>query len=316
MNEKIFKLLVKKITNESLTDKEKLQLENELKNKDTLKEYKKLQKIYNKITWNKELANLPIEKLRNKILNKQKEKRKIIFMQSMKYAAIFIMFSFILTFLFSYKKTIIIANTTKYNKSIILPDNSEIILHSQASVSYKISLLQKFNRQIDFKGTGFFKIKHLNGKKFTVRCNDLQIQVLGTQFNVNQNKTSTAITLIKGKVRLSKFTKKLDTTVIMKPNEIVTYYKKTGKIVHQKVNTNIQTYWIKDKIIFNNYTMKEIAHIFKKYYGKTLLFDDSITLNKHIRGSAPTDNINLIIKALSIITKQKPIIKHDTIIFK
>jgi hypothetical protein len=50
------------------------------------------------------------------------------------------------------------------------------------------------------------------------------------------------------------------------------------------------------------------------YYGKNLVINNNeIKINK-IGGSAPADDINLIIKGLSVVLKQDLIVRNDSII--
>ncbi len=313
MEERIFKLLIKKIS-EELSEEELSEVDNLIaKDDEIFEEYQTLKGIWNKIQPESSEANL--EKL-NERISENVIKQKIFFVrEALKYAAIVIFFVFSFSFLFTHKKTITIKNTTNKNLVVNLPDNSKVILKESGQIAYKIGLFSDFNRKIDFTGTAFFDISH-NGDNFTVKCNDLDVVVMGTAFNIEQSDQRTEVTLLRGKVKISDFKGKCDTSVIMSPGELVAYYPESKKIVHKKINPAVNTFWIEDKIIFNNFSMSEIAMIMKKYYGKTLVFNDSLSKNKHIGGSAPTDDADMIIQAISIITKTNTIVKNDTVIFE
>ena len=129
------------------------------------------------------------------------------------------------------------------------------------------------------------------------------------------NDFKTEVTLIEGKVQVFDF-KTIDTSIILHPKEMVKYNVKNNTIKKQLTNPEIQTFWMQKTIHFNQFKLQDIAQIFKNYYGKTLIFDDTLLKYKHIGGSAPTDNWLLIVKALSYITHTKYTIANDTIYLK
>ena len=132
----------------------------------------------------------------------------------------------------------------------------------------------------------------------------------------NSQKHKKSVVLVEGEILINDFTSNKDTSVTMLPGEIVEYYTTTGKIVHKTTNTEVHTYWLNDKIVFDNFTINELIDIFKIYYGKTLVFDDTTLKYKQIGGSAPTDDLFLIINALSFITNKDATQQNDTIYFK
>lgn len=316
MQEDIFRLLVKKLSNE-LTYEESLKIDELIiKNSEVYNEYKLLQKVWQDTADRNILKNVnSINKIHTKIELFRKNRRKKTIKEGVKYFAAASLLIFAVVFMFTFKKTISIANDTGTIKTITLPDYSEITLDTNAVVSYQTNIFQNFNRKVNFTGNAFFSIKKLNGKTFTVTCNDLDIKVLGTKFNINQSSYNTIIALIEGKVKVLNFQKKSDTTVIMKPNEVVEYNNISGKIIHKTANTEVHTFWMKDKIEFNNYTIDELTQIFKMYYGKTIIFSDTMLKYKQIGGSAPSDDLFLILEALRLITNTEIQELNDTLYF-
>lgn len=92
--------------------------------------------------------------------------------------------------------------TTGYgeNESVILPDNSEVILNSKSSITYS-KRSWKTNRTLKLSGEAFFKVQ--KGSTFTVETTEGVITVLGTQFNVLENDDFLEVTCYEGKVSVS-----------------------------------------------------------------------------------------------------------------
>ena len=84
-----------------------------------------------------------------------------------------------------------------------LPDNSVVTLNKQSSITY----LSKFNgdkREIALKGEAFFNVTPDKKKPFVITVNDVQVTVVGTSFNVKNEKGNTEVVVETGIVRVTK----------------------------------------------------------------------------------------------------------------
>lgn len=74
-----------------------------------------------------------------------------------------------------------VETTIAESKSVILPDNSEVILNSNSQITYKKKNWED-KRRLTLQGEAYFKVA--KGKQFDVETALGQVGVLGTQFNV------------------------------------------------------------------------------------------------------------------------------------
>ena len=318
MDEKIFNLLVKKISNELSNDEAKF-IDNLIQeDKQISKEYSALKEVWNKSEELKYdyLQDDSYKKTAEKIISLRKKQRLNLIKRNLQYAAAVAIIFVSLLFALTHKKTIRIVNNSDKVEIIKLPDNSQITLQKGAIVEYKSSILQKFNRQIYFQGKAFFDIAHNPDKKFIVKTSNFDVTVFGTKFNISAEDITKSIVLVEGKVTVDNFTSDKNRLIEMKPNQMVEYNTKNGEITLKNVNTQVYTFWTNEKFDFDNFSINEIIDIFKIYYGKIVVFDDTTLKHKQIGGSAPTDDLSLIIDALAFITNTKPIFEKDTIYFK
>ncbi|WP_315821368.1 FecR family protein [Paraflavitalea speifideaquila] len=82
-----------------------------------------------------------------------------------------------------------------------LADQSIIILTRNS----RLKLAPGFatgNRQVTLEGEGYFSVKHQAGKTFTIAAGELKIEVVGTEFNVNQDTTVITVGVKQGLVKL------------------------------------------------------------------------------------------------------------------
>src|SRR5690606_10337748 len=126
-----------------------------------------------------------------------------------------------------------IRNTSKEVLSVLLTDDSQVRLDADAEITFA----HTFNftdRYVSVTGEAYFdgrknvqQDKHI---PFVVRTSLQEIEVLGTQFNVNAREDSEqSITLIEGKVKLKH--QKYTSEIVMQPNQMATLSDGRAKIM-------------------------------------------------------------------------------------
>jgi len=305
MQKQHWNIITKHLSNEASSEEEKSLFEEMKTNKDLKAEFDKIKELWNSFSnEQKEFDKVRIKKLIDlKISINKKQKRNRIINASLKYAAIFIgivLISFLIKI--DLQSTKVIVNKTKQIQKITLPDNSIISLNTNAKLEYCNSALKGFDRKVDIEGEAFFEIAKLNGKEFRVHTPDFDINVLGTKFNVRTYKKAQSVVLTEGKVTLNSFKNKY-TNITMQPGEIVEYNKDNSGFILHDINTKIYTSWLNNKLEFDNFSLNELAELVKLRYNKDLIISKKEIAEKRISGSAPSDDINLIVKALETILK-------------
>ena len=114
---------------------------------------------------------------------------------------------------------------------------------------------------------------------FIVETSQLSVKVLGTKFNVkaypNDEKITT--TLTSGKVEVSV---QSQPPRILKPNEQLTYDKKSSDIHISVIDTNDTNSWVVGKLIFTNATAGEIFRTLERHYNTTIDNEANIPVSK------------------------------------
>ncbi len=274
-----------------------------------------------KDTWNRiDMPTQDFNKTRIEHLRDQKIKasgqRKIL-SASLKYAAIFI--GFVMGALFIYHDlnstiTVVAENGTKME--ITLPDGSLVMMKKNAQITYANSILKSFDRKVTLQGQAYFEIKKAHGKNFVVKTNEYDIEVLGTKFNVNTNLESTYVVLSEGSIALNHFNNPAFENTKIVPGQMALINRKDQNLIINKVNPRIYTSWTTDQLDFDDFSISELGELFRIHYNKTLTVESSLELDKKVGGSAPTDDLKLIIRGLSLVLKREIIERNDTIIIK
>jgi len=194
-------------------------------------------------------------------------------------------------------------NTTASVQHISLPDGTEVYLDKGASLQFKKNLLGKFGRHVAMTGRIFFHVFRDTSHPFTVKAGTVQVKVLGTRFTVNRLRMKTQVVLTHGKV-LVRSAKSKHLVLLQKPGDQVVV-RNNGTEKKNNVKALLYASWMDQKIYFNDCTVKEVLDMLNDSYNFHVKLSDSAYLNKKLFGSAPSDDPQLIVEAISQILHTK-----------
>ena len=88
---------------------------------------------------------------------------------------------------------------------LVLPDGSKVWLNASSSLHFPTAFTGK-NREVELTGEAYFEVAKNKEKPFHVKVNDMQVEVLGTHFNINAYEDENAIrtSLLEGSVKITK----------------------------------------------------------------------------------------------------------------
>lgn len=147
-----------------------------------------------------------------------------------------------------------------------LSDGTVIYLNSGTSIRYPISFTEKQNtREIYLKGEAFLQVTKDKQHPFIVHTtNDVDVQVLGTAFNITayEDDKNTDVVLTEGKVSMTSKTAAIE----LLPGEKGTRIKGVPELRKDAVNTNNYTAWTKGVLVFKNQTFQSIVKRLERHY--------------------------------------------------
>ena len=177
-----------------------------------------------------------------------------------------------------------------------LSDGTHIWLNARSEFSYPAS----FNgntREVRLKGEAFFDVAKDRNKKFIVNTGRCEVEVLGTQFNVeayNENEFSTA--LIQGSVKVTDKSQP-DESVVLEPNNTVSL--NNGKLTVTPI-TDFNPYsWKEGLITFKDINFKDLMKELEKNFGIRIIIDNHTLDNYACSGKFRiSDGIEQVLRAL------------------
>lgn len=197
---------------------------------------------------------------------------------------------------------------------ITLPDNSTVLLNANSTLRYNSDWTARQIREVWLEGEAYFSVIHQdNHQKFLVHTQNLDVEVLGTQFNVNNRRGKTEVVLNSGKVKLN-LDKSDKEEILMEPGELVAYSPKEQNYVRKLINSEAYTSWRNNLLIYENKPLREIANTLEDNYGFTIRFASPAIAEKRFTATIPADNVEVLFTMLSstfeIEQRQKTIIIH------
>ncbi len=193
------------------------------------------------------------------------------------------------------------ATTYGETRTVLLPDGSEVMLNANSRMRYQAPTDRRPRREVWLEGEAFFKVVHLDQPTpvpFLVHTPDLQVQVLGTAFNVNTRRGRTQVVLDQGSVALQLPSEE---TTSLQPGELAEYTVQAPQVHKETVDPKRFTAWRDRRLTFDDTPLSEVALILEENYGVRVVFDDPALRNRRVTGEISAQKIDTILKALSTL---------------
>lgn len=147
---------------------------------------------------------------------------------------------------------------------LLLADGTRVHLNAGSSLRYPISFFEENKREVYLEGEAFFDVATDSTKRFIVKTGDIEVEVFGTQFNINSYHKQGEIvtTLMEGSVSV----KNANNQIFMVPNEQTIFRKVNGEMQKRLVEVNRFTAWINGEIVFTSTPFNEILNVLERKY--------------------------------------------------
>lgn len=192
--------------------------------------------------------------------------------------------------------TLTVPNGGQYQ--LELADGSKAWLNSGSSITYPTAFLGD-QRRVQVTGEVYFQVSHNASKPFIVHvpseggkpARGMEIEVLGTEFNVNAYPDEEAIktTLLKGSVKV----RASGRSVTIKPGQQTVFNRRDQLSVAQNVNTEEITAWRKGEFEFEDEPIENIMRQVARWYDVTVKYEGktSVHFNASIKRNVPVSKL-------------------------
>lgn len=197
--------------------------------------------------------------------------------------------------------TIVVPRKGEYQ--LILADGSKVFLNSESKLRFPTLFIGK-ERRVYLEGEAYFEVVKDTSKPFIVEAKEIDVRVLGTDFNINAHAAEKAIwtTLVSGKVEA--YDRLTGNKKMISPGEQAEW--RNGYFSTRKVDVSVYTAWIHGKFYFEGATLEEISTQLQRWYDVDFFFTSESVKQSVFAGVINKEyNINKIFLIIEKTTRVK-----------
>jgi transmembrane sensor len=179
-------------------------------------------------------------------------------------------------------------------KQISLADGTSVVLNGNS----KLRVDSDNNREVWLEGEALFVVTKSEQQKFVVHTGQqVDIQVLGTTFNVDTRRENLSVTLQEGKVQLIPETGE---KVTMNPGDLATYNRVAKKVNVRQIKPEQANAWTKGELVLDNMTLQMIVDYLYDTYQVRIAVTDQSLLSEQLIGTISLKNVDEFIENIAL----------------
>lgn len=199
--------------------------------------------------------------------------------------------------------------------SLVLSDGTQVFLNSMSQFKYPVKFIGQV-REVELSGEAYFIVSKDARKPFIVKTSQMNVEVLGTSFNVNAYAETGKVvtTLVEGKVKIN--VDNSSKNQILAPEEQAVFSLANGSVSINKVDVSMYTEWRNGQLTFYNERLEDIMTTLTRWYSANVFYLNPSVMD--IRFSGNLDRYGDIRQILDIIKTTNKVnveIKKNAIIF-
>lgn len=182
--------------------------------------------------------------------------------------------------------------------SMELPDGTLVWLNSDTKMNYNDTYNHK-NRIIKLEGEAYFEVAKDKEKPFIVQVDDMEIEALGTAFNVKAYAADDHIstTLMEGSIAVTSNNDR----ILLSPNENISYNRHTHESVKTTLyNTDLVSAWRSGRLVFGGETLGEAATMLERLYNIRIIFETEDIKEYTFLGTIKNNSLSNVFEIMSL----------------
>lgn len=200
-------------------------------------------------------------------------------------------------------------------KTVVLPDGTVVTLRSNSSITlaghFNVS-----NRELSLSGEAFFDVTHNAQRPFIVHTSDINIEVLGTVFNVSAYPSNphTETALFRGKVAVT-LKDKPGQPVILTPNRKLVFmrtatanaqpataspFRVEPMTIDPADHKAKEIAWIRNRLKIEDEPLSVIVARLQQWYGIEISFADKAVMTYRYSGTFESETVIKALEALQL----------------
>lgn len=175
---------------------------------------------------------------------------------------------------------------------LILPDGTKIWLNSDSKLEFPNAFVGG-ERKVKLFGEAYFEVTKNKAMPFRVELEGMEVEVLGTSFNIHAYDEAIKTTLVEGAVELKVEGNSFPLSPGFEANFI------HGQVKIAKSDVYEQIAWKDGKFVFREKRLEEVMSILSRWYDFEIFYQNAAVKELHFTGNIPRHaTINEVLKFL------------------
>lgn len=156
---------------------------------------------------------------------------------------------------------------------LTLPDGSRVWLNAASSITYPTAFTGE-SREVSITGEAYFEVAKQAGKPFRVKAGAMNVEVLGTHFNINAytEEKTVKTTLLEGAVKIAAAGKE----TLLKPGQQAGLQGNGSLQVKSDVNLDEVVAWKNGLFQFNDADMPAVMRQLENWYDVKVIYEGKV----------------------------------------
>jgi len=174
---------------------------------------------------------------------------------------------------------------------LVLADSTTVWLNSESHLKFPVQFEPHKREVILLAGEAFFDVSRDEHAPFTVKTNYIDVEVLGTSFNLSTYKNESLIhtTLVSGKVKVTPLIGYSEPQ-ILSPNEQAILNKTNNNISIRQVDVSMYCSWRDGYFVFYEEKLEDVFKKLSRWYNIQFFFQSETARHERFSGKIPRFN--------------------------
>lgn len=190
-----------------------------------------------------------------------------------------------------------------YRYQLLLSDSTLIHLNAGSSIRFPKKFLPQHHREVYLEGEAYFEVSEDAEHPFIVHIENLNIEVLGTAFNVSAYAEDEDIktVLVEGSVQLNYKEEAQETPLV--PGQKGTWNRFSEGLSKQMVETDLYTSWIHGELIFRESAFSHMRKVLERSYDVHIVNNNPLLDQTRFNASfhVNIENIDHVFQSMAVI---------------
>jgi len=184
---------------------------------------------------------------------------------------------------------------------IELPDGSTVWLNATSSLRFPTAFINGKERKVELTGEAYFEVTKNETMPFKVIVNKMEVQVLGTHFNVMaySNEHDIKTTLLEGSLKINSAVN--NKSIIIKPGQQASLDNSNSEInVSQNIDVDLEVAWKNGFTAFKSADITTIMRQIERWYDVDVNYEGTIPVRTFTGKISRNANLSELLRLLEV----------------